>query len=62
MGEPNVNYNSKSKREVIRGRWRSEEDGEGERERRRGGFEIEPGWTEERDQMRFACVRRVPRD
>lgn len=28
MGEPNVNYNSKSKREVIRGRWRSEEDGE----------------------------------
>lgn len=32
MGEPNVNYNSKSKREVIRGRWRSEEDGEGEGE------------------------------
>lgn len=61
MGEPNVNYNSKSKREVIRGRWRSEEDGEREGGGG-GGGEIEPGWTEERDQMRFACVRRVPRD
>lgn len=37
MGEPNVNYNSKSKREVIRGRWRSEKDGEGGREEERKG-------------------------
>lgn len=29
MGEPNVNYNSKSKREVIRARWK---EGKNERD------------------------------
>lgn len=57
MGEPNVNYNSKSKRETIRGSKKEEKLGKTECKDRdcvRGGM------VQEKNEMRFACAGGLP--
>lgn len=56
MGEPNVNYNSKSKRATIRGSKKEEKAWQ-------DGVKIaaaQGGMVQEKNEMRFACAGGLP--